>query len=151
MGVQVYHPYRQPGYPNYCLPFNGHCSHFCLPAPQVTLQDQATACKCPEYLQLDKDNRTCKEKGAKPLPLLKIFLTRHYFRYQTSDPHHDSPEYCSAQYCAWYWGLEYQDSTDYDTQYSTTLQHSGELSSYQVVTSDHIRFGCVLFKLVSAF
>ena len=69
--------------------------------------------------------------------LLKIFLTRHYFRYQTSDPHHDSPEYCSAQYCAWYWGLEYQDSTDYDTQYSTTLQYSGELSSSQVVPSSY--------------
>ena len=30
---QVYHPFRQPDFPNLCLPFNGHCSHLCLPSP----------------------------------------------------------------------------------------------------------------------
>ena len=36
---QVYHPFRQPDFPNLCLPFNGHCSHLCLPSPgkSVTL------------------------------------------------------------------------------------------------------------------
>jgi len=58
MVVQVYHPYRQPDYPNLCIPFNGHCSHFCLPAPH-----ERTACRCPTHLQMDTaDNRTCKEK-----------------------------------------------------------------------------------------
>jgi len=64
MVVQVYHPYRQPDYPNHCLPFNGHCSHFCLAAPQVTPQSSPTACQCPQYLQLDRDNRTCREKDS---------------------------------------------------------------------------------------
>ena len=63
MVVQVYHPYRQPDYPNHCLPFNGHCSHFCLPAPQHDRQDKKTSCRCPEQLRMDEDNRTCREKG----------------------------------------------------------------------------------------
>ena len=58
MGVQVYHPYRQPNYPNLCLPFNGHCSHFCLPAPQMK-----TSCACPEQLILGEDNTTCHVAG----------------------------------------------------------------------------------------
>ena len=58
MGVQVYHPYRQPNYPNLCLPFNGHCSHFCLPAPQMK-----TSCACPEQLVLGEDNTTCQVAG----------------------------------------------------------------------------------------
>ena len=32
---QVYHPFRQPDFPNLCLPFNGHCSHLCLPSPGI--------------------------------------------------------------------------------------------------------------------
>ena len=63
MVVQVYHPYRQPDYPNHCLPFNGHCSHFCLPAPQHGGQDKKTSCRCPHQLSMDEDNRTCREKG----------------------------------------------------------------------------------------
>jgi len=58
MVVQVYHPYRQPDYPNLCLPFNGHCSHLCVPRPL-----QATACLCPVGLELQADNRTCSTRG----------------------------------------------------------------------------------------
>ena len=63
MVVQVYHPYRQPDYPNHCLPFNGHCSHFCLPAPHLLREERKTSCKCPEQLSMDEDGRTCREKG----------------------------------------------------------------------------------------
>ena len=63
MVVQVYHPYRQPDYPNHCLPFNGHCSHFCLPAPHMTTLSSRTSCRCPVQLEMDADNRTCREKG----------------------------------------------------------------------------------------
>lgn len=33
--VQLVHPYRQPALPNHCARYNGHCTHLCLPAPQV--------------------------------------------------------------------------------------------------------------------
>ena len=59
MVVQVYHPYRQPDYPNLCLPFNGHCSHLCLPAPG----HRNLACRCPRPLVLSSDNRTCHPPG----------------------------------------------------------------------------------------
>ena len=59
MVVQVYHPFRQPDYPNLCLPFNGHCSHLCLPAPG----HRSLACRCPPHYSLSLDNRTCTPSG----------------------------------------------------------------------------------------
>lgn len=61
MVVQVYHPFRQPDFPNLCLPFNGHCSHLCLPSPGP----ESVACRCPKGLLLDADNRTCVEEETK--------------------------------------------------------------------------------------
>ena len=63
MVVQVYHPYRQPDYPNHCLPFNGFCSHFCLPVPAVQPEVIRTVCKCPQIMYMGKDNRTCRKGG----------------------------------------------------------------------------------------
>ena len=60
MVLQVYHPLRQPDYPNLCLPFNGHCSHLCLPSPGP---DTAVSCRCPAGLILNSDNRTCQQQG----------------------------------------------------------------------------------------
>jgi len=60
MVLQVYHPFRQPDYPNLCLPFNGHCSHLCLPSPGP----KSVSCKCPAALTLDSDNKTCIDQDS---------------------------------------------------------------------------------------
>lgn len=67
MVVQVYHPYRQPDFPNHCLPFNGHCSHFCLPAPRLSPSSPTTSCACPSQLRLDEDQRSCLSPQQKEL------------------------------------------------------------------------------------
>ena len=59
MAVHVYHPYRQPEANNYCKPLNGHCSHICVPAPQLTSNSAKTSCICPNGFKLGKDNLNC--------------------------------------------------------------------------------------------
>ena len=59
MAVHVYHPYRQPDVKNYCKPLNGHCSHICVPAPQLTSNSAKTSCMCPNGFKLAKDNLSC--------------------------------------------------------------------------------------------
>lgn len=63
MVVHVYHPYRQPDGPNFCLPLNGRCSHVCVPAPQLTSNSAKTSCLCPHGLKLDKDGLNCITDG----------------------------------------------------------------------------------------
>ncbi len=63
MVVHVYHPYRQPEGPNFCLPLNGRCSHICVPAPQLTQNSAKTSCLCPHGLKLDEDSLNCVTDG----------------------------------------------------------------------------------------
>lgn len=60
MTIHVYHPYRQPEGVNQCQSLNGHCSHFCLPAPRITVNSPKISCACPEGLVL-VDDLTCNE------------------------------------------------------------------------------------------
>ncbi|XP_072161626.1 low-density lipoprotein receptor [Bemisia tabaci] len=62
MVVHVYHPYRQPDGVNHCAPVNGHCSHLCLPAPQINAQSSKISCACPDQLTLMSDGLMCAEK-----------------------------------------------------------------------------------------
>jgi hypothetical protein len=59
MAVHVYHPYRQPDATNYCRPLNGHCSHICVPAPQITSNSAKTSCICPNGYKLKEDGLNC--------------------------------------------------------------------------------------------
>ena len=59
MAVHVYHPYRQPDAKNHCKPLNGHCSHICVPAPQLTSNSAKTSCLCPNGFKLANDNLSC--------------------------------------------------------------------------------------------
>ena len=43
MVIQIYHSQHQPQFPNHCQPFNGHCSHLCLPAPRWSSSSQASS------------------------------------------------------------------------------------------------------------
>lgn len=63
MVIHVYHPYRQPDGENYCQAVNGHCSHLCLPAPQITAHSPRISCACPEGLHLLSDGLTCVQGG----------------------------------------------------------------------------------------
>merc|ERR1711962_346528 len=63
MVVQVYHGQNQPHFPNHCQPFNGHCSHLCLPAPRISQTMPTTSCACPDDMKLSKDWRTCVAKN----------------------------------------------------------------------------------------
>merc|ERR1712107_193738 len=63
MVVQVYHGQNQPYFPNHCQPFNGHCSHLCLPAPRISQTMPTTSCACPDDMKLSKDWRTCVAKN----------------------------------------------------------------------------------------
>merc|ERR1712181_196111 len=62
MVIQIYHGQNQPQFPNHCLPFNGHCSHLCLPAPRISQTKPTTSCACPDDMKLSKDWRTCVSK-----------------------------------------------------------------------------------------
>lgn len=64
MVVQLVHPYRQPALPNHCARYNGHCTHLCLPAPQVASHSPRTSCACPPHLALNRDGRTCSHPAA---------------------------------------------------------------------------------------
>ena len=61
MVVHVYHSYRQPSGPHHCLPFNGRCSHLCLPAPQINERSAKISCACPDNFQLLDDGLNCVE------------------------------------------------------------------------------------------
>lgn len=63
MVIHVYHPYRQPDGENYCQAVNGHCSHLCLPAPQVNKHSPKISCACPETLRMLPDGLTCVQDG----------------------------------------------------------------------------------------
>lgn len=71
MVIHVYHPYRQPDGENYCQAVNGHCSHLCLPAPQIKDHSPRISCACPEGLHLLSDRLTCVQDG-KNLFIFKI-------------------------------------------------------------------------------
>ncbi|XP_063984190.1 very low-density lipoprotein receptor-like isoform X3 [Diachasmimorpha longicaudata] len=62
MVVHVYHPYRQPDGTNQCQAVNGHCSHFCLPAPRINIRSPLLSCACPDGLVLS-EGLTCVENG----------------------------------------------------------------------------------------
>jgi len=81
MAVHVYHPYRQPDAKNYCKPLNGHCSHICVPAPQLTSNSAKTSCMCPNGFKLAKDNLSCvtDRKYFNTSLLLSITLENIYF------------------------------------------------------------------------
>jgi len=61
MVLHVYHPYRQPDGVNYCAAVNGHCSHLCLPAPQINPRSPKISCACPDGLVLMPDGLMCTE------------------------------------------------------------------------------------------
>lgn len=61
MVVHVYHSYRQPSGPNHCMPFNGRCSHLCLPAPQINDRSAKISCACPDNFQMLDDGLNCVE------------------------------------------------------------------------------------------
>ncbi|XP_045781446.1 low-density lipoprotein receptor-like [Maniola jurtina] len=61
--IQTHHSYRQPDGVNYCS--HVHCSHWCLPAPQINPNSPKISCSCPSGLQLMPDNQTCAEDGVK--------------------------------------------------------------------------------------
>ncbi|EEB15646.1 Very low-density lipoprotein receptor precursor, putative [Pediculus humanus corporis] len=61
MVIHVYHPYRQPDGLNYCQAVNGHCSHLCLPAPQMNARSPKISCACPDGLRLMSDELMCVE------------------------------------------------------------------------------------------
>lgn len=63
MVVHVYHPYRQPDGINHCAAVNGHCSHLCLPAPQINSESPKISCACPNGLMLMSDGLMCAEEG----------------------------------------------------------------------------------------
>lgn len=63
MVIHVYHPYRQPDGDNYCQAVNGHCSHLCLPAPQINIRSPKISCACPDGLQLLADGLMCGDEG----------------------------------------------------------------------------------------
>ncbi|XP_021711659.1 very low-density lipoprotein receptor isoform X6 [Aedes aegypti] len=61
MTIHVYHPYRQPDGTNHCQAVNGHCSHLCLPAPQINSRSPKISCACPTGLKLMDDGLMCVE------------------------------------------------------------------------------------------
>ncbi|XP_071454305.1 very low-density lipoprotein receptor isoform X2 [Hetaerina americana] len=66
MVVHVYHPYRQPDGENYCQMVNGHCSHLCLPAPQINDRSPKISCACPDGLRFLPDGLTCVDEALYP-------------------------------------------------------------------------------------
>ena len=56
---QVYHPVRQPVYPNPCAVNNGGCSHLCLLSPPVYDSTVGYRCACPNNFGLLPDDHTC--------------------------------------------------------------------------------------------
>lgn len=77
MVIHVYHPYRQPDGQNYCQAVNGHCSHLCLPAPQIDAQSPKVSCACPDGLRLLEDESLCGEEGIRccDVHIFSLFFT----------------------------------------------------------------------------
>lgn len=73
MTVHVYHPYRQPDGINHCQAVNGHCSHLCLPAPQILAHSPRISCACPTGLRLLDDDQTCIEDGKISMNNIDLF------------------------------------------------------------------------------
>lgn len=86
MVVHVYHPYRQPDGINHCAAVNGHCSHLCLPAPQINSESPKISCACPNGLMLMSDGLMCAEEG-KSLSSMNIIYFPHalYYNIGASD------------------------------------------------------------------
>lgn len=78
MVLHVYHPYRQPDGVNYCSAVNGHCSHLCLPAPQINAKSPKISCDCPDGLTLMADGLMCAEIG-KNSSFIQNELGKHSF------------------------------------------------------------------------
>ncbi|KAE9545608.1 hypothetical protein AGLY_001151 [Aphis glycines] len=78
MVVHVYHPYRQPDGVNHCAAVNGHCSHLCLPAPQITSKSPKISCACPNGLMLMSDGLMCAEEVKNKTVLSKHNKHRPY-------------------------------------------------------------------------
>ncbi|GFY71990.1 low-density lipoprotein receptor [Trichonephila inaurata madagascariensis] len=59
MDIHIYHSYKQPKGINYCSDMNGHCSHLCLPTPNINAQSARYTCACPDGMVLAADHMTC--------------------------------------------------------------------------------------------
>ncbi|XP_073999056.1 low-density lipoprotein receptor-like isoform X3 [Rhodnius prolixus] len=75
MVVHVYHPYRQPDGANHCAAVNGHCSHLCLPAPQINPRSPKISCACPDGLVLMKDGLMCTDQVTTKQPVTPTIAT----------------------------------------------------------------------------
>ncbi|XP_025192655.1 very low-density lipoprotein receptor-like isoform X1 [Melanaphis sacchari] len=78
MVVHVYHPYRQPDGVNHCAAVNGHCSHLCLPAPQINSKSPKISCACPNGLMLMSDGLMCAEEVKNKTVISKHIKHRHF-------------------------------------------------------------------------
>lgn len=78
MVIHVYHPYRQPDGINHCAAVNGHCSHLCLPAPQVGPQAPRVSCACPQGLRLMPNGLMCVEDGKFFFSILQLYSHDYY-------------------------------------------------------------------------
>ncbi|KAJ8923679.1 hypothetical protein NQ315_010260, partial [Exocentrus adspersus] len=110
MVIHVYHPYRQPDGENHCQAVNGHCSHLCLPAPQINTHSPKISCACPETLRMLADGLTCVQDGYWAISTrLDLLIIRRFGRqracalllstkskaemeFATNSPFQDSPE-----------------------------------------------------------
>ncbi|KAG8180027.1 hypothetical protein JTE90_026630 [Oedothorax gibbosus] len=59
MDIHIYHSYKQPKGINYCDDMNGHCSHLCLPTPNINAMSPRYTCACPDGMVLAGDHKTC--------------------------------------------------------------------------------------------
>ncbi|XP_065070003.1 low-density lipoprotein receptor 1-like [Rhopilema esculentum] len=59
MGLEIYHPLRQPTAKNPCARYNGGCSHLCLLSSK-----HVYTCRCPTGVQLLRDKQTCNTTSA---------------------------------------------------------------------------------------
>ncbi|KAH8035743.1 hypothetical protein HPB51_008110 [Rhipicephalus microplus] len=73
MDVHVYHSYKQPQGVNHCERANGMCSHFCLPAPILSIHSARYTCACPNGMELQEDGRNCRIMANAPRKLTSYF------------------------------------------------------------------------------
>ncbi|XP_015924680.1 very low-density lipoprotein receptor isoform X1 [Parasteatoda tepidariorum] len=62
MDIHIYHSYKQPKGVNHCSNMNGHCSHLCLPTPNINAQSPRYTCACPNGMVLAADHATCMQR-----------------------------------------------------------------------------------------
>ncbi|XP_077561431.1 low-density lipoprotein receptor-like isoform X4 [Haemaphysalis longicornis] len=62
MDVHVYHSYKQPPGVNHCeqQQQGSVCSHLCLPAPVLSAHSARYSCACPNGMELQEDQRSCR-------------------------------------------------------------------------------------------